>query len=40
MASSRDLFAKLEAELTEKPLRARKTGDASDDYGADLIEVL
>ncbi|HWV83466.1 MAG TPA: DNA topoisomerase IV subunit B [Hyphomicrobiaceae bacterium] len=40
MASSRDLFAKLEAELTEKPLRARKNGDASDDYGADLIEVL
>ena len=37
MASSRDLFAKLEAELTEKPLRARKNGDASDDYGADLI---
>ncbi len=40
MASSRDLFAKLEAELTDKPLRARKNGDASDDYGADLIEVL
>ena len=40
MASSRDLFAKLEAELTDKPLRARKSADASDDYNADLIEVL
>jgi topoisomerase-4 subunit B len=40
MASSRDLFAKLEAELTDKPLRARKSADASDDYNANLIEVL
>ena len=40
MASSRDLFAKLEAELTDNPLRARKSADASDDYNADLIEVL
>jgi topoisomerase-4 subunit B len=40
MASSRDLFAKLEADLTEKPLRARKASDASDSYTAADIEVL
>jgi topoisomerase-4 subunit B len=40
--SSRDLFNRLEAELTDKPLRsaARKTGDASDSYTAADIEVL
>jgi topoisomerase-4 subunit B len=38
---SRDLIAKLEDELTEKPLRAaRKTTDASDSYTAADIEVL
>jgi len=40
MASSRDLFAKLEADLTEKPLRSRKSGDASESYTAADIEVL
>ena len=40
MASSRDLFAKLEAELNEKPVRGRKTMDASESYTASDIEVL
>jgi topoisomerase IV subunit B len=40
MASSRDLFAKLEAELSEKPFRGRKSADASDSYTAADIEVL
>ncbi len=39
-ATSRDLFAKLETELTEKPIRARKAVSAEDDYGSDSIEVL
>ncbi len=40
--SARDLHAKLEVELNEKPLRAatRKTTDASDSYTAADIEVL
>jgi topoisomerase-4 subunit B len=40
MASSRDLFAKLEAELNEKPVRGRKSMDASETYTASDIEVL
>jgi topoisomerase IV subunit B len=40
MASSRDLFAKLEAELNEKPLRGRRSADAADSYTAADIEVL
>lgn len=40
MASSRDLFAKLEAELNEKPVRGRKPMDASESYTASDIEVL
>ncbi len=40
MASSRDLFAKLEAELNEKPLRGRRSADAADNYTAADIEVL
>ncbi len=40
MASSRDLFAKLEAELNEKPVRGRKSLDASETYTASDIEVL
>ncbi|MFM9847239.1 MAG: DNA topoisomerase IV subunit B [Hyphomicrobiaceae bacterium] len=40
MASSRDLFAKLEAELNEKPVRGRKSVDASESYTASDIEVL
>ena len=40
MASSRDLFAKLEAELNEKPVRGRKPIDASESYTASDIEVL
>jgi topoisomerase-4 subunit B len=40
MASSRDLFAKLEAELNEKPVRGRKSMDASESYTASDIEVL
>ena len=40
MASSRDLFAKLEAELNEKPVRGRKSLDASESYTASDIEVL
>ena len=39
--SQRDLFAKAEAELTEKPARGRRrTADASDHYTAADIEVL
>jgi topoisomerase-4 subunit B len=40
MASPRDLFAKLEAELNEKPLRGRRSADAADTYTAADIEVL
>ena len=40
MASSRDLFAKLEADLNEKPLRGRRSADAADSYTAADIEVL
>jgi topoisomerase-4 subunit B len=40
MASSRDLFAKLEADLNEKPLRGRRSADAADNYTAADIEVL
>ena len=40
MASQRDLFARLETEMTDKTARARKTADASDDYTAADIEVL
>jgi topoisomerase IV subunit B len=38
--SQRDLFARIEGEMTEKTVRARKTGDASDSYTAADIEVL
>ena len=41
MAASRDLFAKLESELDQKPIRGRKGGSAAEeDYGASSIEVL
>ncbi|MEZ5908158.1 MAG: DNA topoisomerase IV subunit B [Hyphomicrobiaceae bacterium] len=40
MASSRDLFARLEANLNEKPIRGRKSADASESYTAADIDVL
>ncbi len=41
MAASRDLFAKLEAELTQKPIRSARTApEPSDSYTAADIEVL
>jgi topoisomerase-4 subunit B len=38
--SQRDLFARLESEMTDKPARAAKPTDASDSYTAADIEVL
>ena len=38
MASSRDLFARLEANLNEKPIRGRKSADASESYTAADID--
>jgi topoisomerase-4 subunit B len=38
--SQRDLFARFESEMTDKPARARKLTDASDSYTAADIEVL
>jgi topoisomerase-4 subunit B len=40
MATQRDLFARLEAEMTDKTARARRPVDASDSYTAADIEVL